>query len=83
MHLKEDMSVFGMEFEWWRKAAQKAGIWFRRVEEGAELFMRKWYETEGRRAAERHAKAAAAPSTVGISKRLGEGRIVGRGKVSH
>ena len=24
-HLKEDMSVFGMKFEGWRKAAQKAG----------------------------------------------------------
>ena len=41
--LKEDMSVFGMKFEGWRKAAQKAGRWFRRVEEGAELFMRKWH----------------------------------------
>ena len=30
-HLKEDMSVFGMKFEGWRKAAQKAGRWFRRV----------------------------------------------------
>ena len=39
-HLKEDMSVFGMKFEGWRKAAQKAGIWIRHVEEGAELFMR-------------------------------------------
>ena len=37
-HLKKDMSVFGMKFEGWRKAAQKAR-WFRRVEEGAEFFM--------------------------------------------
>ena len=39
--------------------------------------MRKWHAAERRRAAERHAKAAAAPSTVGISKRperLGERR---------
>ena len=36
-HLKEDMSVFGMKFEGWRKAAQKAGRWFRRVEEGAKV----------------------------------------------
>ena len=71
-HLKEDMSVFRMKFEGWRKAAQKAGRWFRRVEEGAELFMRNWHETERRKAAERRAKAAAAPSTVGISKRPGE-----------
>ena len=39
VHLKEDMSVFGMKFEGWKKAAQKAGRWFRRVEEGAELLM--------------------------------------------
>ena len=78
-HLKEDMSVFGMKIEGWRKAAQKAGRWFRRVQEGAELFMRNWHETERRKAAERRAKAAAAPSTVGISKRLGGGRSRGEG----
>ena len=79
-HLKEDMSVFGMKFEGWRKAAQKAGRWFRRVEKGAELLMRNWHETEKRIAAERRAKAAAAPSTVGISKRPGgEGRGGGGG----
>ena len=66
-HLKEDMSVFGMKFEWWRKVAQKAGRWFRRVEEGAELFMRNWHEKKRRKVAEQRAKAAAAPSTVGIS----------------
>ena len=54
-HLKEDMSVFGMKFEGWRKAAQKANRWFRRVEEGAELFMRNWHETERHKAAERRA----------------------------
>ena len=58
-HLKEDMSVFKMKFERWRKAAQKAGRWFRQVE-GAEL-------------SERRAQAAPAPSTVGISKRAGGG----------
>ena len=45
-HLKEDILVFGMKFEGWPKAAQKAGRWFLRVEEGAELFMRNWHETE-------------------------------------
>ena len=35
----EDMSTFGIKFEGWRKAAQKAGRSFRRVEEGAEPFM--------------------------------------------
>ena len=55
-----------MKFEGWRKAAQKAGRWFRRVEEGAELFTRKWHKMERSKAAERRAKAAAAQSTVGI-----------------
>ena len=32
---KEDMSAFGIKFGGWRKATQKAGRWFRRVEEGA------------------------------------------------
>ena len=27
-HLKEDVSVFGMKFEKWRNAAQKADRWF-------------------------------------------------------
>ena len=27
-HLKEDMPVFGMNFEGWRKASQRAGRWF-------------------------------------------------------
>ena len=35
--------------------------------------MRELHETERRKAAERRAKAAAAPSTVGISKRPGGG----------
>ena len=48
-----------MKIEGWRKAAQKVGRWFRRVEEGAKLFMRKRHEAEGRKVAERRAKAAA------------------------
>ena len=70
-HLKQDMSVFGMKFEGWQNAAQKAGRWVRRVEEGAELLMQNWHETERCKAAEQRAKAAAAPSTVDISKRPG------------
>ena len=74
-HLKEDiyMSVVGKKNrKGCRYAAQKAGRWCRRVEEGAELFMWNWYdETERRKTAERRAKAAASPSTIGISKRSG------------
>ena len=67
VHVKEDISAFEMKFEGWRKDVQKAGRWFRQVEEGAESFMRKSHGAERCRAAARHAKAAAAPSTVGIS----------------
>ena len=35
VHLKENMSAFGLHFEGWRKAAQKASRWFLPVEEGA------------------------------------------------
>ena len=80
-HLKEDMSAFGTKFEKWRKAAKKAGRLFRQADEGAELFIiQKWHKTERRKAAERRAKAAEAPSTVGISKRLGKGGRGGRGE---
>ena len=72
-HLNEEILVCGMKFEGGRMAAQKAGRWFRQVEEGVELLMRNWHETKRRKAAERRAKAAAALSTVGISKRPGGG----------
>ena len=68
VHLKEDMSAFGMRFERRRKDAQKTGRCLRRVEERAGSFMRKWHDTERCRAAERHAKTAAALFTIGISK---------------
>ena len=76
VRLEEDPTEFGIKFEGWRKAAQKAGRWLRRVEEGEAAFMRKWHAAESCRAAERQAKAAAAPPTVGISTRPGGG---GRG----
>ena len=41
--------------------------------------MRKWHDAERCKAAERHAKAAAAPSTVGISKRPGVDACYDRG----
>ena len=40
VRLEKYMMGFGMKFEGQRKAAQMAGIWFRRVVEGAEAFMR-------------------------------------------
>ena len=61
---------------------RSADRWFRRVEEGAESqscgngMTRRDAELQSdtQRPAERHAKAATAPSTVGISKRPGGGR---------
>ena len=77
--LKEDMPVFGTKFEGWRKAAQTAGRWFRRVEEGAELFMRNPMKrrdaklhSDGQKLKQRH------PPSASLSGR-GEGRG-GRGE---
>ena len=73
VRLEEDTTDFGIKFEGGRKDAQKVGTWFRRVKEVAEAFMRERHDAENCRAAERHAKVAAAPPTVGISTRRGEG----------
>lgn len=35
------MKAFHIRFEGWREAAQKVDRWLRRVEEGAEVLMRK------------------------------------------
>ena len=43
---EEGMLAFGNEFERWRKAARKAGRWFRQVEEWAKSFMLKWHDAE-------------------------------------
>ena len=47
-HLNEHMCIFEMKFKGRRKAAQKAGRWPRRVEEGDKLFMRSWHKTAKR-----------------------------------
>ena len=57
-YLEEDLKEFGIKLEGWREAAQKAGRWFRRVEEGAEAFMRKWHTDEKEASTERHRIAA-------------------------
>ena len=56
-------------FEGWREAARKVGRWFRRVEEGAEVFMRKWHKDEKEATAERHRTVATATLTGGASTR--------------
>ena len=44
--LEGDLNAFGIKFEGRREAAQKVDRWFRRVEDGAEVFMRKWHKDE-------------------------------------
>ena len=61
--LEEDRQAFGIKFEGWHGAAQKVGGWFRRVEEAAEVFMRKWHKGEKEETAERHRTAATATLT--------------------
>ena len=53
VRLEEDMTEIGIKFKKWRKAARKAGRWSRRVEEGADAFIRKQHDAESCRAAER------------------------------
>ena len=79
VRLGEDATEFGVTFKRWRKAAQKACGLFRQDDEGAEAFMRKWHDVESCRAADRHAKAVAAPPTVDTITRRG-GVWGGRGE---
>ena len=72
--LEEDPKAFGIKFEGWREAAQKVGRWFRRVEEGAELFMRKWHKDGKEAKAERHRTVATTTLTGGASTRAREER---------
>ena len=44
--LEEDLKGFGIKFERWRDAAQKTGRWCPWVEDGAEAYMREWYDAE-------------------------------------
>ena len=52
--LEENLKAFGIKFEGWCEATQKVGRWFRRVEDGAEVFMWKWHKDEKEATAERH-----------------------------
>ena len=56
-YLEEDLKEFGIKLEGRREAAQKAGKWFRRVEERAEVFMRKWRK-DGKAASAKHHRMA-------------------------
>lgn len=45
-----NLQEFGMIFEEWREAVQKAGRCRGQVEDGAEVFMRRWHDaTRGQR----------------------------------
>ena len=41
---EEDVKALGIKLGGLRDAARKVGRWFRRVDEGAEVFMRKWHK---------------------------------------
>ena len=71
VYLNEDMSVLGMKFEGWRKAAQTTGRWCRRVEEGAELLMWNWHETERRETADAQRLRQRHPPSAYLSGRGG------------
>ena len=70
--LEEDLRGFGIKFEAWHEAAQKVGKWFRRVEEGAEVFMRKSHMDEKEATAERHRTVATPTLNGGASTRARE-----------
>ena len=42
-YLEEDLQACGIKLEEWRKGAQQTGRCFRQVDEGVEVFMRKWH----------------------------------------
>ena len=64
--LEEDLKASGIKFEGLCEAAQKVGRWFRRVEEGAEVFMWKWQKDEKGATAERHRPVATATLTLSL-----------------
>ena len=66
--LEDNLKAFGIKFEGWLEAAQKVGRWFRRVEEGAEVFMRKLYKDEKEATAERHRTVATATLRAGLNE---------------
>ena len=45
-HLDDGLKAFAITFKMWHGATQKAGEWFRRDEEVAEVFTRKWNKDE-------------------------------------
>ena len=64
--LEEDLKAFGITFEGWREAAHKVGRWYRRVEDGAEVFMRKWHKDEKEATAKRHRTVATTTPTLSL-----------------
>ena len=61
--VEEEIKTFGIILKRWLKTAPKVGRQFRRVEEGAEDFMRKWSKDNKGPLAERQGTVAAATLT--------------------
>ena len=72
--LEENLKEFYIKSEGWREVRQKVGRWFRRVEEGVEVSMRKWHKNEKEATAERHRMVATATLTGGANTRAREER---------
>ena len=55
--LERDLSLFKLhtEAKHWTLSAKKPGGWFRRVEEAAEQYMKRWFVTEKEQVAKRRA----------------------------
>ena len=75
--LERDLPLFNLptEAKHWTLAA-KPGEWFRRVEEAAEQYMKRWFATEKDQAAKRRALDAqkAKQSKTSLKPRPGEGK---------
>ena len=63
-YIEEDLKEFDINLEGWCEAEQKAGRWFGRVEEGGEVFMRKWHRDMKEASAVQHRMAATPITTV-------------------
>ena len=72
-YLEGDFKEIGIKLERRGEAAQRTGRWFRRVEEGTEVFMRKWRKDEKEASVERHRMAAATATIIDANARAHNG----------
>ena len=78
-YLEEDLKKFGINLQGWREVAQRAWRWLRRVEEGAEVFVRRGHKDGKKASAEWHRRAPTTTTTVDAHARAQNGRGEGGG----